>query len=73
MAWSIIVLSKKLFRRKINVKDSFFAGALIVAGAILIAATEISNGSIGMFLGLPLIVWGIAERIVILIKSNKRK
>ena len=53
-------------------KDSFFAGALIVAGAILIAATEISNGSIGMFLGLPLIVWGIAERIVILIKSNKR-
>lgn len=54
-------------------KDSFFAGALIVAGAILIVATEISNGSIGMFLGLPLIVWGIAERIVILIKSNKRK
>lgn len=54
-------------------KDLIFAGLLIVAGAILVAATEITNGSVGMLLGIPLICWGIVERIVVLIKSKKQK
>ena len=54
-------------------KDLIFAGLLIVAGAILVAATEIANGSIGMFFGIPLIGWGISERIVVLIKNKKQK
>lgn len=54
-------------------KDLIFAGLLIVAGAILVAATEIANGSVGMLLGIPLICWGIVERIVVLIKSKKQK
>ena len=54
-------------------KNSIFAGLIIVAGAILVAATEISNGAMGMFLGIPLICWGIAERMTVLIKSKKQK
>lgn len=54
-------------------KDSGFAGSLIVAGAILIAGTEIANGSFGMFLGIPLICWGIIERVVTMFKNKKQK
>lgn len=54
-------------------KDSIFAGLLIVAGAILVAGTEISSGIMGAYVGLPLICWGIAERIILLIKKQKRK
>lgn len=54
-------------------KDSGFAGSLIVAGAILIAGTEIANGFFGMFLGIPLICWGIIERVVTMLKNKKQK
>ena len=54
-------------------KNLIFAGLLIVSGAILVAATEIANGSIGMFLGIQLIAWGIAERIVIFLQNKKQK
>ena len=50
-------------------KDSGFAGSLIVAGAILIAGTEIANGFFGMFLGIALICWGIIERVVTILGS----
>ena len=51
--------------------NDIFAGLLIVSGAILIAATEIANGSIGMFLGIPLIVWGIVDKITLVLKKTK--
>lgn len=54
-------------------KDSGFAGSLIVAGAILIAGTEIANGFFGMFLGILLICWGIIERVVTMFKNKKQK
>ena len=56
-----------------DMKDSGFAGSLIVAGAILIAGTEIANGFFGMFLGIPLICWGIIERVVTRFKNKKQK
>lgn len=62
-----------MLERRDDMKDSGFAGSLIVAGAILIAATEIANGSFGMFLGIPLICWGIAERVVTMFKNKKQK
>lgn len=62
-----------MFQRRNNVKDSIFAGLLIVAGAILVAGSEISSGIMGAYVGLPLICWGIAERIIVLIKNKKQK
>lgn len=56
-----------------DMKDSGFAGSLIVAGAILIAGTEIANGFFGMFLGIPLICWGIIKRVVTMFKNKKQK
>ena len=56
-----------------DMKDSGFAGSLIVAGAILIAGTEIANGFFGMFLGILLICWGIIERVVTMFKNKKQK
>ena len=51
-----------------------FSGLVIIAGAILIAAAEIVNGTFGMLLGIPLICWGILERIIpIIMKLLKNK
>lgn len=54
-------------------KEIVFSGLLIVAGAILISSSEISNSGIGATIGVPLILWGIAERIVLWLKDKKQK
>lgn len=53
-------------------KNSLFAGLLIVSGAILVAATEIANGGAAGCIGLALICWGILERIIPEITKHKK-
>lgn len=54
-------------------KNNIFAGLLIVAGAILLATAEISNGSVGVFVGIPLICWGVLERFIPILKEIFKK
>lgn len=55
-------------------RNSLFAGLLIVSGAILIAATEIANGGAAGCIGLALMCWGILERIIPeIIETQKTK
>lgn len=46
-----------------------FASAMVISGAILIAASVIVNGNPVVYLGIVLILWGIIERFCPLLKG----